>query len=63
MDGVIFFRVRDPERAVITVQDYRFAVAQYAQASLRDVIGSMTLDELLSERDQIRQRSRPHVET
>jgi hypothetical protein len=53
VDGVIFFQVRDPERAVITVQDYRFAVSQYAQASLRDVIGSMTLDELLSERDKI----------
>ena len=35
------------------MQDYRFAVAQYAQASLRDVIGSMTLDELLIEREQI----------
>ena len=35
------------------VQDYRFAVSQYAQTSLRDVIGQMTLDQLLSEREQI----------
>jgi len=56
VDGVIFFMVKDPERAVITVQDYRYAITQYAQASLRDVIGSMTLDELLSERDQIQAR-------
>ena len=56
VDGVIFFLVRDPQTAVITVQDYRYAISQYAQASLRDVIGSMTLDELLSERDQIQAR-------
>ncbi|MGZ6028685.1 MAG: SPFH domain-containing protein, partial [Myxococcaceae bacterium] len=60
---VIFFQVRDPERAVITVQDYRFAVSQYAQASLRDVIGSMTLDELLSERDQIQSKIAAVVES
>ncbi|MBK7757778.1 MAG: SPFH domain-containing protein [Deltaproteobacteria bacterium] len=53
VDGVLFFRVDDPEKAVTTVQDYRFAISQYAQASLRDVIGGMSLDELLSERDQI----------
>ena len=63
VDGVIFFQVRDPERAVITVQDYRFAVSQYAQASLRDVIGSMTLDELLSERDQIQSKIASVVES
>src|SRR5678816_604065 len=63
VDGVIFFRVHDPERAVITVQDYRFAVSQYAQAALRDVIGSMTLDELLSERDQIQAKVASVVES
>jgi regulator of protease activity HflC (stomatin/prohibitin superfamily) len=63
VDGVIFFQVKDPERAVITVQDYRFAVSQYAQASLRDVIGSMTLDELLSERDQIQSKIASVVES
>jgi regulator of protease activity HflC (stomatin/prohibitin superfamily) len=62
VDGVIFFRVQDPERAVITVQDYRYAISQYAQASLRDVIGSMSLDSLLSERDEIQQRIGEMVE-
>src|SRR5215813_11842952 len=62
VDGVIFFLVRDPQTAVITVQDYRYAISQYAQASLRDVIGSMTLDELLSERDQIQARLAKVVE-
>ena len=63
VDGVIFFLVKDPERAVITVQDYRYAISQYAQASLRDVIGSMTLDELLSERDQIQAKIGEVVES
>jgi len=63
VDGVIFFTVKDPERAVIAVQDYRYAISQYAQASLRDVIGSMTLDELLSERDQIQAKIAEVVES
>ena len=62
VDGVIFFLVQEPQRAVVTVQDYRYAISQYAQASLRDVIGSMTLDELLSERDQIQSRIAQVVE-
>ncbi|MCP3166136.1 slipin family protein [Myxococcus qinghaiensis] len=62
VDGVIFFLVKDTERAVVTVQDYRYAIGQYAQAALRDVIGSMTLDELLSERDQIQSRIAQAVE-
>jgi regulator of protease activity HflC (stomatin/prohibitin superfamily) len=62
VDGVIFFMVRDTERAVVTVQDYRYAIGMYAQAALRDVIGSMTLDELLSERDQIQARIAQVVE-
>lgn len=62
VDGVIFFQVQDPERAVVAVQDYRYAISQYAQASLRDVIGGMSLDDLLSERDQIQARIAQVVE-
>jgi len=62
VDGVLFFQVNDPERAVISVQDYRYAISQYAQASLRDVIGSMSLDALLSERDEIQERIGEAVE-
>lgn len=53
IDGAIFFRVSDAERAVIRIQDFQFAISQYAQASLRDVVGGLTLDELLVEREQI----------
>jgi regulator of protease activity HflC (stomatin/prohibitin superfamily) len=63
VDGVLFFRVVDTQAAVIGMQDYRFAISQYAQASLRDVIGAMTLDELLSEREQIQERIEHVVET
>jgi len=62
IDGVIFFMVQSAERVVVAVQDYRYATRQYAQASLRDVVGSMTLDELLSERDQIQSRIAQVVE-
>jgi len=56
VDGVLFFLVADPKKAVLEIQNYRFAVSQYSQATLRDVIGGMSLDELLSEREQIQQR-------
>ncbi len=62
IDGALFFMVTNSEKAVITIQDFRFAVAQYAQAALRDVVGGLTLDELLSEREQIQGRIKEHVE-
>lgn len=62
IDGVIFFTVQSAERVVVAVQNYRHAIRQYAQAALRDVVGSMTLDELLSERDQIQVRIAAVVE-
>ena len=62
IDGVLFFLVSDPQKAVIDIQDYAFAIAQYAQATLRDVVGGLSLDELLSEREQIQQRIADVVE-
>jgi len=53
INGVIYFRVEKVEDAIIKVQDYRYAISQYAQTALRDVIGQMSLDQLLSEREQI----------
>ncbi|MBL8911790.1 MAG: slipin family protein [Archangium sp.] len=63
IDGALFFQVRDPERAVTTVQDYRSAILQYAQASLRDVAGGMSLDDLLSEREKIQEQIAQTVES
>jgi len=62
IDGVLFFLVADAEKAVIKIQDFAFAIAQYAQATLRDVIGGLSLDELLSEREQIQKRIAEVVE-
>lgn len=62
IDAALFFVVGDSEKAVITIQDFKFAIAQYAQAALRDVVGGLTLDELLSEREQIQLRIQEHVE-
>ncbi len=53
IDSALFFQVSDAEKAVVSIQDFRFAVSQYAQAALRDVVGGLSLDELLSEREQI----------
>lgn len=62
IDGVLFFLVTDAEKAVILVQDFAFAIAQYAQATLRDVVGGLSLDELLTEREQIQRRIAEIVE-
>ncbi len=53
INGVLYFKVADASKAIINVQDYTYAVAQYAQTALRDVIGQMSLDEVLAEREQI----------
>jgi regulator of protease activity HflC (stomatin/prohibitin superfamily) len=56
VNAVIYFRVMDPERAVVAVEDYLFATSQIAQTTLRSVLGQSELDELLSERDRINQK-------
>ena len=63
IDGVLFFRVVNAAEAIIMVQDYRYVISQYAQTSLRDVIGQMTLDQLLTEREEIAKSIEQHVES
>ena len=53
VDAVVYFRVEDPIRAAVVVQDYDFAVSQVAQTSLRSVIGKSELDDLLSNREEL----------
>ncbi|MGH3438727.1 MAG: SPFH domain-containing protein [Sciscionella sp.] len=55
VDAVVYFRVLDPVRAVVDVENYLFAIAQVAQTSLRSIIGKSELDELLSNREQLNQ--------
>lgn len=62
INGVVYFRVGKVDEAIIKVQNYVFAMSQYAQATLRDVIGGMTLDQLLAERDKIGKEIETFVE-
>lgn len=62
IDGVIFLRVTSPQDAVIRVQNYLHAIRQYAQTALRDVIGAVTLDEILADREEVGHRIEKMVE-
>jgi regulator of protease activity HflC (stomatin/prohibitin superfamily) len=53
VDAVVYFRVIDPLRAAVVVQDYRFAILQVAQTSLRSIIGKSDMDDLLSNREKL----------
>lgn len=53
INAVVYFQIESAESAMLNIQDYSLAVSQYAQAALRDVIGGVELDSLLSEREQI----------
>jgi regulator of protease activity HflC (stomatin/prohibitin superfamily) len=53
VDAVVYFKVANPTDAVIQVEDYRFAVSQMAQTSLRSIIGKSDLDDLLSNREKL----------
>ena len=59
----VITRVNDASRAITSNQDYRFAIAQYNQAALRDVVGGLSLDELLSERERIQEQMQAALES
>jgi regulator of protease activity HflC (stomatin/prohibitin superfamily) len=61
VNAVLWYRVDNPEKAVLTVEDYRRAVQQLALTTLRNVIGQHDLDEILKERDKINQLLRKTV--
>jgi regulator of protease activity HflC (stomatin/prohibitin superfamily) len=56
VNAVIYFRVVEPNRAVIAVEDYLYATSQIAQTTLRSVLGQVELDDLLAARDKINQQ-------
>src|SRR6266550_2979703 len=58
VDAVVYFRVIDPIKATINVQNYMFAISQQAQTSLRSIIGQSDMDQLLSERDSVNRELR-----
>lgn len=63
LDGVIFMRVSDPGQAVTRVHNYEHAIQQYAQTALRDIVGGMTLDQILADREMVGKRIEEMVES
>ena len=53
VNAVVYYRVMDPQRAIIEVEDYEFATSQLAQTTLRSILGQHELDEMLSEREAL----------
>jgi regulator of protease activity HflC (stomatin/prohibitin superfamily) len=56
VNAVVYFRVIDPLKAILEVENYRYATEQLSQTTLRSVLGQVELDELLAERDKINRR-------
>lgn len=62
VNAVIYYKVSDANKAIIEVEDFRYAISQYAQTTMRNIVGEVTLDELLSSRDKIADRIREIVD-
>ncbi|PIN79191.1 hypothetical protein COV14_00590 [Candidatus Woesearchaeota archaeon CG10_big_fil_rev_8_21_14_0_10_33_12] len=58
VNAVLYFKVSDAEKAIIQVEHYGYAVSQLAQTTMRDVVGEVTLDELLSKREAVSSKIR-----
>lgn len=58
INALVYFKIKDPKKAFLEVEDYVYAVSKYGQTSLRNVCGEATLDELLSERKKIADKLR-----
>lgn len=63
VDAVVYFRVKDADKAILEVANFVYASSQFAQAALRDVTGNVDLDDLLSKRDDISQQIEQIVDT
>lgn len=62
VNAVIYYKVSDAQKSIIEVEDFRYAVSQYAQTTMRNIVGEVTLDELLSGREAIANRIREIVD-
>jgi regulator of protease activity HflC (stomatin/prohibitin superfamily) len=62
VNAVIYYRVSSAEKAIIEVEDFRYAISQYAQTTMRNIVGEVSLDELLSSREKIADRIREIVD-
>ncbi len=62
VNAVIYYKVSDASKAIIEVENFQHAISQYAQTTMRNIVGEVTLDELLSGRDKIADRIREIVD-
>lgn len=62
VNAVLYYKVVDSSKAILEVEEFNYAVSQLAQTTMRDVVGEVTLDELLSKRDAISKRIREIVD-
>ena len=63
VDAVVYYKVIDPEKAVTTITNYHYAVVMLAQTTLRDVLGQVELDDLLTKRDEINKKLQEILDT
>lgn len=63
VNAVVYFRVIDPQKAVIQVENFLMATSQFSQTTLRSVLGQSELDDLLSQRDKINQKLQQIIDT
>ena len=62
VNAVIYYKVASAEKAIIEVEDFRYAISQFAQTTMRNIVGEASLDELLAKRDKIAERIREIVD-
>ena len=62
VNAVIYYKVSDASKAVLEVEDFRYAISQYAQTTMRNIVGEVTLDELLAGREKIAERIKEIVD-
>lgn len=62
VNAVIYYRVQSSEKAILEVEDFRYAISQYAQTTMRNIVGEVTLDELLANREKLAERIREIVD-
>jgi len=62
VNAVLYYKVKDAKRAIIEVEEYNYATSQLSQTTMRDVVGEVSLDELLSKRDSVSKRIREIVD-
>ncbi|HEV8595122.1 MAG TPA: slipin family protein [Thermoplasmata archaeon] len=63
VDAVVYYRAFDPQKAIVQVQNYMLATGLLAQTTLRDVLGQVELDDLLSKREELNKRIQEHLDT